>query len=151
MTLAIEVMRTGGQYNKFEASAYANGYRIETINGEKYYVASDRRGRAVVGPKARRGKSWLTFKRDTKPVSMERLTTTSEMESLEALLSRQVAPPTIPRPSRRWRIKTAFMEMFYDDAFHRSVKLTALSLMWLAVASLTTVACAKGIVWLVTR
>lgn len=141
-------VEVAGKATAFEIAVQHNGCRVDTVGNEEHYVTADQKGRAVIGPRTRRGHGWLAFGKRSR-AHAQRLNDLSEVRQMEALMGAPAHFPLPPR-SRRWRIKTAFIAAFYDEEFHRGVKLTAASVMWVAVAGLALVACARAAVWLVT-
>lgn len=134
------------------AVASLRGFRIDTINERKHYVATDNRGRAVVGPVARRRRPLFARKvsapalvlmasEDDRPASLA---------DVGANIGRRLGLPTPPPPQKRslWqRVKDSTVGKFYDQDWHKAVQHAAVDVISWALAIVVVSFVVKAVLW----
>ena len=125
-----------------------NGYRLEDIMGEKYYVTKDEKGRSTIGPRRRGGRGMLSWGRRA-----HRSTRKPAQEVAEATIvipqygsvAVGVAPAYV-RDAGEGRLS----RLLKDRQWHRAVQHTAVDVaMWASCLALSAVVL-KVAYWVVT-
>lgn len=131
------------------------------MNGRRYAVAVDDRGRAVVGPEIER-RSWRWLSRDTaaegqaaamqdyvvgadEPLLEERQALTEDIWEETPRMTFDPTPEPSPSPAPR----RSLLARLADTEVHRTIRQTALTVGTVAVAGLVVVAVARAVVFLV--
>lgn len=163
---------------EFDTAAKMFGCRIDTIDGRRRYVSSDEKGRAMVGPQARRRKGWSWFglKRKkptttghvavTKTIMLDGAAVDPSMVRLIDMETRFLStlpplefppvkstPPTPPAPQKAnlfSRMFEGLLSQLYDKEWQEMVKNTALTIMISAVTVFVVALCVRGTLWVVS-
>lgn len=176
MTL-VAIEREAPETNFERAVRWSGRIRVEKLdNGNRYYTTVDERGRAVVGPRAKRRGGWWPFftlrrKQTTEGRAVARKAyfdgeavnpaLVRIMEAETNILNRVPrvnfkmsfpSPPPTPqekKPSAWKRASEWWSYRFYSEEWHRAVRNTAYSILIWAVAVLVVVLIGKVILWAV--
>lgn len=151
------------------------GYREEKMRGRSYYVGSNDKGRAIVGPVRHRAKGWFgrgfrkskktqlpaqerTMKIVINEEAMRRMVAeankTSSLSKAVQNLRTSLTLPQSPAPQKEpgmfRRIANWCTELWYDEEWHKGARNTAGNILLWSFTAFAVLVFVKGALWVLS-